>query len=254
MADWMLVRRGKRYDPRENMIDEIEWIEWIVRFVPEGQTPSWEMFEAAGYGIEPCGDTGFGAFNYLTWELLRNEISASLKYDIRNGLVNIIDWHQLLQEAKAPLFPEPTSKGNAPTELQKARPPAVSPVLASTVGEQTAPEMEQGWQAQARWERLQAEGAFIIDDRRQQAGEEPGQTTRTAKQPPTDDLAFIQHENDRRIVMLWREGWTGAEIGTKLGYAEKTIYNKICNLRSAYGEDLVPERRKRKKKIVISEM
>lgn len=49
----------------------------------------------------------------------------------------------------------------------------------------------------------------------------------------------------REIARLWHEGYTAKEIGYRLDRCGKTISNHISNLRSAYGAEVIPYRKKR---------
>lgn len=59
-------------------------------------------------------------------------------------------------------------------------------------------------------------------------------------------LARIKNPRDRELVRLWREGLKAGEIACELGtlgYPEitsKTVTNRLCDLRKAFGPDAVP--------------
>ncbi len=50
---------------------------------------------------------------------------------------------------------------------------------------------------------------------------------------------------NREIIRLWQAGYTAAEIGKQVGKDEKTVGNRLSQLRRAYGEEIVPYRRKK---------
>lgn len=52
--------------------------------------------------------------------------------------------------------------------------------------------------------------------------------------------------NDRLVVRLWNENQTSKEIGQKIGSSEKTILNRINELRKQFGPQTVPYRKVRR--------
>jgi len=49
--------------------------------------------------------------------------------------------------------------------------------------------------------------------------------------------------DNRKIIKFWHEGFTAKEIAQRVNRREKTIINRISDLRRDYGEDVVPRRR-----------
>jgi hypothetical protein len=54
--------------------------------------------------------------------------------------------------------------------------------------------------------------------------------------------------SDRLVVQLWNQNQTSKEIGQKVGSSEKTILNRINELRKQFGSQIVPYRKVRKTK------
>jgi|GEM_PF-6680708 len=56
------------------------------------------------------------------------------------------------------------------------------------------------------------------------------------------------HGWDRLAVELWSKGYTCKEIARKIDVSEKTVLNRLSDLRKTHGEEIIPsdERRKRK--------
>jgi hypothetical protein len=52
--------------------------------------------------------------------------------------------------------------------------------------------------------------------------------------------------NNRLVVQLWDQNQTCKEIGQKVGSSEKTILNRINELRKQFGPQIVPYRKVRK--------
>ena len=48
---------------------------------------------------------------------------------------------------------------------------------------------------------------------------------------------------DRQASKLWWEGYTCSEIGDKIAVSEKTVRNRLTQLRKEYGEENVPTKR-----------
>ncbi len=48
--------------------------------------------------------------------------------------------------------------------------------------------------------------------------------------------------NDREILRLWHQGYTAPQIAAQFHYSERTIYNKIHQLRKKHGTKIVPKR------------
>ena len=71
-------------------------------------------------------------------------------------------------------------------------------------------------------------------------------TTPGERVPRPWDL--ITDERDREIVRLWQDGHMAKEIAHKLSCREHTVENRISALRKQYGEEIVPLRRKSKRR------
>lgn len=76
----------------------------------------------------------------------------------------------------------------------------------------------------------------------------PANTTESSSDQPDADqkepnLPDGLTENDLKILNLWRQGVSAAEIGEQVFRSPKTIQNIVTRLRSKYGDDVVPRRR-----------
>jgi len=65
--------------------------------------------------------------------------------------------------------------------------------------------------------------------------------------PPWERIPV--HRWDREALQRWYEGYSSPEISKKIGYAPKTVLNRLCILRQMYGTDLVPKNPQRWKRI-----
>jgi len=54
----------------------------------------------------------------------------------------------------------------------------------------------------------------------------------------------VPEGQNRDMVRLWCSGLSAKEIGRKLGYADKTVHNRLSDLRTTYGDEVVPRRRR----------
>jgi hypothetical protein len=59
-------------------------------------------------------------------------------------------------------------------------------------------------------------------------------------------LLIPDEGNNRLVVQLWYQNHTSKEIGQKIGNSEKTILNRIIELRKQFGPQIVPYRKVRK--------
>ena len=59
-------------------------------------------------------------------------------------------------------------------------------------------------------------------------------------------LLIPDEGNNRLVVQLWNQNQTSKEIGQKVGSSEKTILNRINELRKQFGPQIVPYRKVRK--------
>jgi len=97
--------------------------------------------------------------------------------------------------------------------------------------------------ARADWFRLPEVPKQLVEETDENRPLEPNKRADNIQEP----WLFIPDEgNNRLVVQLWNQNQTSKEIGQKVGSSEKTILNRIIELRKQYGPQIVPYRKVRK--------
>jgi hypothetical protein len=89
----------------------------------------------------------------------------------------------------------------------------------------------------ARWREWPAADA-VEGDASAIASQVPAQNMR-----PWEQVPDVGH--NRKMLELWHAGDTGRQIGNRIGRTQKTVQNDISRLRKAFGEQIVPYRRRK---------
>jgi hypothetical protein len=94
---------------------------------------------------------------------------------------------------------------------------------------------------------------FHLPEMPKQLLEETDENRPLEPKPRPDDirepwLHIPDEGNNRLVVQLWNQNQTSKEIGQKVGSSEKTIMNRINQLRNQFGPKIVPYRKVRKTK------
>ena len=100
--------------------------------------------------------------------------------------------------------------------------------------------------AQASWFHLPEVPEALLTGTDEVVLKKTFQPTENRSQEPW--LLIPDEGNNRLVVHLWNENQTSKAIGQKVGSSEKTIMNRINQLRNQFGPKIVPYRKVRKTK------
>lgn len=97
--------------------------------------------------------------------------------------------------------------------------------------------------ARADWYQLPEVPKHLLEGMDENHPLEPNKRTDDIQEPW---LLIPDTGTDRLVVQLWNQNQTSKEIGQKIGSSEKTILNRINELRKQFGPQIVPYRKVRK--------
>lgn len=113
------------------------------------------------------------------------------------------------------------------------------------------------WEEWLAWKGLEATladgGAGIVDtDHTEESANKSPVGDEVVSEAQAEDAPWEQipdHGWDRVAVRMWCEGYTAQEIGSRLGLAPGTVYNRLSKLRQQYPEASIPRGNERKRVI-----
>jgi len=81
----------------------------------------------------------------------------------------------------------------------------------------------------------------MIENQPEQAGTPPSVQEDKPRLAPWEEIPNLGY--DRELVRLWHTGLQAGEIGRRLEISEKTVYNRLSELRQQHGQGKIPRRR-----------
>ena len=80
-----------------------------------------------------------------------------------------------------------------------------------------------------------------IDKLPERAGTPPSTQENKSSHPPWQQIPNLGY--DQELVRLWHTGLQAGEIARRLEISEKTVYNRLSELRKQHGQGKIPRRR-----------